>query len=97
MSNKEIYNRFEKSSKVLKRTLLNSIGLRNESYNLLKDRYIDEMKIKDITFKYDYNDDSYTSNKIKKAKEEMFYIMENEKDLFDENIKDIIANIIKEK
>lgn len=96
MNNKELSNRFEKSSKVLKRTLLNSIGLKKESYNLLTDRYIEEMKIKDITFKYEYNDDSYTSNKIKKAKEEMFYIMKTEKDLFDENIQNIILNIIKD-
>lgn len=97
MNEKEISKRFEKSSKVLKRTLLNSIGLKNESYNLLTDRYIEEMKIKDITFKYEYNDDSYTSNKLKKAREEMIYIITNETELFDDDVRAVILNIIEEK
>lgn len=92
-SNKDIIKSFDKSSKILKKSLLNSIGLKNETLSILSDRYIEEMKIRDITDKYNYNDDSYTSNKIKKAKEEMLHIIKNEKDLFDDNTRKIIMLI----
>lgn len=93
MTNKQLNDKINALSIRSRKMIIDNIGLKKQSREILISKYIDELSIAEMCEKFGYEERNL-GKKIANAKKEMNTIIEKEYKFMDDDLKDYIKLLI---